>query len=302
MTTTKPKKPLPDGEETLQRRERSQWGEVWHRLRKNKGAMLGLSVVLLLIFIALFSGVFLDYETQVVGQNTANRLQSPSLHHLMGTDEYGRDVFARILYGTKYSLSVGFVAVSIALVCGVFLGAVAGFFGGVWEEIIMRSTDIFSSVPNMLMAIVIVAALGQSMFNLMIAIGLTSIPQFVRITRAAVLTVRNQEYVESARAIGQGNAKIIFSHILPNCLSPIIVQATLRVASAIISASSLSFLGLGVPAPNPEWGAMLSGGRRFIRDYSYMTLFPGLAIMVTVLSLNLFGDGLRDALDPRLKD
>ena len=166
----------------------------------------------------------------------------------------------------------------------------------------MRVTDIFSSVPNMLMALVVVAALGQSMFNLMLAIGITSVPQFVRITRAAVLTVKTQEYVEAARAIGLRSYRIIFSHILPNCLSPIIVQTTLRVASAIISASSLSFLGLGIPAPNPEWGAMLSAGRRFIRDYSYMTLFPGLAIMITVLSLNLVGDGLRDALDPRLKD
>ncbi len=153
----------------------------------------------------------------------------------------------------------------------------------------------------MLMAIVIVSVLGQSIWNLMLAVGITSVPQFVRITRAAVLTVRNQEYVEASKAIGLNNRKIIFKHILPNCLSPIIVQATLRVASAIISASSLSFLGLGVPAPSPEWGALLSGGRKYIRDYSYMTLFPGLAIMITVLALNLMGDGLRDALDPKLK-
>ena len=180
-------------------------------------------------------------------------------------------------------------------------GAVVGYFGGAIEEIIMRSTDILSAVPNMLMAIVIVSVLGQSIWNLMFAVGITSVPQFVRITRAAVLTVRNQEYVEASKAIGLNNRKIIFRHILPNCLSPIIVQATLRVASAIISASSLSFLGLGVPAPDPEWGALLSGGRKYIRDYAYMTFFPGLAIMITVLALNLMGDGLRDALDPKLK-
>lgn len=284
------------------RREMNQTQEVWHRLKKNKGAMLGLIVVVLLILIALFSRYFLDYDTQVIGQNTAERLQQPSKTHIMGTDEYGRDVFYRILYGTQYSLSVGFVAVAIALVFGITLGAIAGYFGGAVEEIIMRATDIFGAVPNMLMAIVIVAAMGQSMLNLMIAIGLTSIPQFVRITRAAVLTVRNQEFIEASRVIGLSKFRIIFFHILPNCMSPIIVQVTLRVASAIISASSLSFLGLGIPAPNPEWGSMLSAGRKFIRDYNYMTLFPGLAIMITVLSLNLLGDGLRDALDPKLKD
>jgi peptide/nickel transport system permease protein len=206
-----------------------------------------------------------------------------------------------LIYGSRFSLSVGIVAVAIALTAGVTLGATAGYYGGTLEIIIMRATDIFSAVPNMLMAIVIVSSLGANTINLMIAVGVTSIPQFVRITRAAVLTVRSQEYIEAARAIGIKESKIIFSHILPNCLSPIIVQTTLRVASAIISASSLSFLGLGVPAPAPEWGSMLSSGRRFIRDFGYMTVFPGIAIMLTVLSLNLLGDGLRDALDPKLK-
>lgn len=284
-----------------QEKQRSQWLETWHRFKKNKGAMMGLIIVLFLCAAALSSNFILDYDTQVIGQNTKERLQQPSSSHLMGTDEYGRDIFYRVLYGARYSLSVGLVAVTIALISGVILGAIAGYFGGIIEEIIMRTTDIFAAVPNMLMAIVIVSALGQGMFNLMIAIGITSIPQFVRITRAAVLTVRNQEFIEASRAIGLSKTKIIFSHILPNCLSPIIVQATLRVGSAIISSSSLSFLGLGIPSPNPEWGSMLSAGRRFIRDYSYMTLFPGLAIMITVLALNLFGDGLRDALDPKLK-
>ena len=288
--------------ETGERKQRSQWAEVWHRLKKDKGAMLGLTVVLLIVFAALAANILLDYDTDVIGMNTRERLQAPSSAHLLGTDEYGRDIFFRILYGARYSLSVGLVAVAIALTLGVLLGAIAGYKGGHIEEVIMRATDIFSSVPNMLMAMVVVSALGQSMFNLMIAIGITSVPQFVRITRAAVLTVRTQEYIESARAIGLSTRKIIMSHILPNCLSPIIVQTTLRVASAIISSSSLGFLGLGIPAPNPEWGSMLSGGRKFIRDYSYMTLFPGLAIMITVLSLNLLGDGLRDALDPKLKN
>ena len=288
-------------DKTAPREARSQMAEVWHQFRRNKGAMVGSAVVLLIVFIALFSDVFLDYDTQVVGQNLADRLQWPSAKHWFGTDELGRDIFFRVLYGTRFSCSVGLVAVTIGLLLGVTLGAIAGFYGGWIEEFIMRSTDILSAVPNMLLAIVIVSVLGQSIWNLMLAVGITSVPEFVRITRAAVLTVRNQEYVEASKAIGLTNRKIIFKHILPNCLSPIIVQATLRVASAIISASSLSFLGLGVPAPSPEWGALLSGGRKYIRDYSYMTLFPGLAIMITVLALNMMGDGLRDSLDPKLK-
>ena len=283
------------------RKARSQMGEVWHQFRRNKGAMVGSAIVLIIVFVALFADVFLDYDTQVVGQNVAERLQWPSARHWFGTDELGRDIFFRVLYGTRFSCSVGLVAVTIGLVIGVTLGAIAGFYGGTLEEVIMRSTDILGAVPNMLMAIVIVSVLGQSIWNLMLAVGITSVPQFVRITRAAVLTVRNQEYVEASKAIGLSNRRIIFKHILPNCLSPIIVQATLRVASAIISASSLSFLGLGVPAPSPEWGALLSGGRKYIRDYSYMTLFPGLARMITVLALNMMGDGLRDSLDPKLK-
>lgn len=288
-------------DKTAPREARSQMAEVWHQFRRNKGAMVGSAVVLLIVFIALFSDVFLDYDTQIVGQNLADRLQWPSAKHWFGTDELGRDIFFRVLYGTRFSCSVGLVAVTIGLLLGVTLGAIAGFYGGWIEELIMRSTDILSAVPNMLLAIVIVSVLGQSIWNLMLAVGITSVPEFVRITRAAVLTVRNQEYVEASKAIGLTNRKIIFKHILPNCLSPIIVQATLRVASAIISASSLSFLGLGVPAPSPEWGALLSGGRKYIRDYSYMTLFPGLAIMITVLALNMMGDGLRDSLDPKLK-
>jgi peptide/nickel transport system permease protein len=243
----------------------------------------------------------LDYDTQVISQNIAERMQKPSAKHIMGTDNLGRDIFFRLLYGTRFSLSVGIVAVAIALTVGTTLGAFAGYYGGAISEIIMRTTDIFAAVPNLLMAIVIVTALGANTVNLMIAVGVTSVPQFVRVTRAAVLTVRTQEYVEAARAIGRSEPAIIFFHILPNCLSPIIVMVTLRIASAIIAASSLSFLGLGVPPPSPEWGSMLSAGRRFLRGYSYMTLFPGLAIMLTVLAFNMVGDGLRDALDPKLK-
>lgn len=285
-----------------QYRKRSRAGEIWHRLKKNKGAMAGLAIIIILALVAIFADVLVDYEKDVIGMTLRDRLQHPGKAHIMGTDDLGRDIFARLIYGSRFSLSVGVVAVAIAVVAGVVLGAFAGYYsGGIVEDIIMRVTDIFAAVPNMLMAIVIVSALGANTMNLMISVGVTSIPQFVRTTRAAVLTVTGQEYIESARAIGESETKIIFKHILPNCLSPIIVRVTLRVSSAIISASSLSFLGLGVPAPNPEWGSMLSTGRAYLRGHSYMTLFPGLAIMITVLAFNMVGDGLRDAMDPKLK-
>ena len=193
------------------------------------------------------------------------------------------------------------MAVFVSLVIGVPLGAIAGYYGKTVETVIMRFTDIFSAVPAILMAVVVVSMLGSNTINLMIAVGISSVPGFVRTTRAAVLTVRNQEYIEAARALGKSDLYIIFLHVLPNCLSPIIVQTTLRVASAIVSASSLSFLGLGIKPPAPEWGALLTAGKGLIRGYSYLTLFPGLAIMITVLAFNLVGDGLRDAMDPKLK-
>lgn len=282
-------------------KKRSTMRNIWNQLKKNKGAILGLVIISIIIILALLAPAIFNYENEVIKQNIPIRLQPPSSQHWLGTDDLGRDVLARIVYGARYSLAVGLVAVAIALVVGVSLGSAAGYIGGVFEDIVMRITDIFSAIPSILMAIAIVASLGKSTLNLMVAVGVSSTPAFVRVARAAVLTIRGEEYVESAKAIGMRGWKIVLVHILPNCVSQIIVQATLRVASAIISASSLSFLGLGVPAPAPEWGNMLSNGRAYIRDYSYLTIFPGLAIMITVLSLNMIGDGLRDALDPKLK-
>lgn len=274
---------------------------VWKRLKKNRGAMIGLVIVFTIVLSAVLAGALLDYDTDVIGLNMTERLQGPSFQHPFGTDELGRDLFARVAYGARYSLLIGIVSIAISLFFGVLLGSVSGYFGGVIDEIIMRVSDALASIPNILMAIAIVSVLGQGTGNLMLAIGLTNVPQFVRITRASVLIVRNQEYIEASSAIGLSNWKIIWGHVLPNCLSPIIVQVTLRIASAIISASSLSFLGLGVQAPAPEWGGLLAAGRKYIRGYGYLTFFPGLAIMLTVLGLNMFGDGLRDALDPKLK-
>lgn len=279
----------------------SQGRIILHNLRKNKGAMIGLFIIVLLTLVAIFADVLFDYEKDVVQVMVSRKLIKPCAEHPFGTDDLGRDILSRVLYGTRYSLSVGLVSTIIGLIIGVFFGALAGYYGGIAEDIIMRANDIISAVPSILMGIVIVSALGASTLNLMIAIGITSVPQFVRITRASVLTVRNQEYIEALRATGVSEARIITFHILPNCMSPIIVQTTLRIASAVIAASSLSFLGLGVPAPAPEWGSMLSMGRQYVRTASYLTIFPGLAILITVLAFNLLGDGLRDAMDPKLR-
>lgn len=275
--------------------------EIWHRFLKNKGALLGLIVLIILILVALTVDFWLPQE-KIVGQNIANKLQGPSKEHWFGTDELGRDLFWRTIYGTKYSLAIGFVAVLVSAIIGVPLGAIAGYFGGKAESIIMRITDIFSAIPPILMAIAIVSVLGRTTFNLMLSVGVSHFSNFVRVTRAAVLTVKNEEYIEASRALGKNDFYIINKHVLPNCLSPIIVQLTLRVAGSIISASSLSFLGIGIKPPTPEWGALLTAGKTFIGGYSYLCLFPGLAIMITVLAFNLVGDGLRDALDPKLKN
>ena len=287
--------------EQLKKRKRSQMTEIWRRMRRNRLAMFGLVIVSILIIVAVFANQIADYNTVAIKQNVVERLQGPSAEHWAGTDEFGRDIFARLVHGARISLLVGVVAVCIALVTGGILGAIAGYFGGTVDSVIMRIMDIFLSIPILLLAIMIVAALGSSMLNLMIAIGLASMPTFARIVRASVLSVKDQEFVEAARAIGAKNNHIILRHIMPNCLSPSIVQATLRVATAILSTASLSFISLGIQAPAPEWGAMLASGRAYIRDAPHIVIIPGLLIMITILSLNLLGDGLRDALDPKLK-
>ena len=282
-------------------KKRSQFEEVWRRLKKNKMAMLGLAIVVFLVLLAVFADFLFDYEEIVIKQNTAIRLQGPSAEHWFGTDEFGRDILARLVHGGRISLVVGVVAVSIALVLGGTLGAISGFFGGKVDMLISRAMDILLAVPSLLLSITIVSALGPSIMNLMIAIAVSSVPGYARIVRSSVMTVRDNEFVEAAKAIGANDAQIIASHILPNCLAPIIVQVSLKVASAILSTSGLSFLGLGVKAPTPEWGSMLSGGRAYLRNAPHLTVFPGLCIMLTILSMNLLGDGLRDALDPKLK-
>jgi len=273
--------------------------DIWRRLRKNPLAMFGLFIVVLLIFFAITADVIAPYK--YYEQNLMNSFQSPSKEHLFGTDEFGRDILSRIIHGSRISLQVGLIAVGISVIFGGFFGAVAGYYGGRIDNLIMRGMDILLSIPSILLAIAIAASLGPGLYNMMVAVGISTTPQYARIIRGSVLSLRGQEFVEAAKAVGSSDTRIIMKHILPNCLAPIIVQSTLGVASAILTAAGLSFIGLGIQPPTPEWGAMLSGGREYIRDYAYMTIFPGLAIMITILALNFLGDGLRDVLDPKLK-
>lgn len=284
----------------MQNNRKSLWGQVFARLRKNRMALFGLAILIGLLLTAVFANVIAPFPYDE--QDLFATLEGPSLTHWFGTDEFGRDILSRIIFGSRISLQVGFVAVGFSVAVGGFLGAVAGYYGGKIDNVIMRFMDVLLSIPQLLLAISVAASLGPGLLNLMLAVGIAAIPQYARLVRASVLSIRDQEFVEAAISVGSSDLRIIFKHILPNCLAPIIVQATLGVAFAILIAAGLSFIGLGLEPPTPEWGAMLSGGREFIRDYPYMTLFPGLAIMITILGLNFLGDGLRDALDPKLRN
>ena len=279
----------------------SQTYEIWRRLKKNKTAVAALIFICILVILAIFADVIADYKTVVIKNNVSQRLQPPSKEHWFGTDGYGRDVFARIVHGARTSLQIGIITTLMSVAGGVIVGSVSGYYGGIVDSIIMRICDVFMSIPAMLLAMATVAALGQGLFNLMIALTIASVPGFARIMRSQILTIRESEYVEAARASGQSDAAIIFQHIIPNAIGPLIVQATLTVASAILSAAGLSYVGLGVEPPQPEWGAMLSEAREYMRQKTYLLLFPGAFIILTALSFNLFGDGLRDAMDPRLR-
>ena len=283
-------------------KKRSQLSLIWHRLRRNKLAMLGLLLMSTILLLAVFADMIADYNKVVVGMNMLERLQPPSAKHWFGTDGYGRDVFARIIHGGRLSLSLSIISMSIAVAVGSLIGAIAGYYGGKIDDYLMRLMDMLLAIPPMLMSISIVAALGRSMVNLMLALALAYMPVFARVIRSSILSVKGQEFVEAAKACGTSDARIIMRHIVPNAVGPIIVQATLAMGSAILTISSLSFMGMGIQPPQPEWGTMLYEGRDLIRTSPYLVIFPGIAIAVSVLSLNLLGDGLRDALDPRLKN
>lgn len=281
---------------------RSFWQDVGRRFIRNNKTIIGLIMLAVIVLMCIYGMIFLDYETQVINQDIPNKLQTPSLEHLFGTDDLGRDIFNRIVYGARYSLFIGFSSTIISLSVGSILGCIAGYFGGKTDNIIMRLTDVFIAIPSTLMAIAVVSALGPNFANLIIAIALGDIPGYARIIRSSVLSIRDNEFVEASVAVGGSSIHIMAQHIFPNTLAALIVQATLGVGYVIIAASGLSYLGLGVMPPAPEWGAMLSEAQAQIRYFPHQVIFPGIAIVVTVLALNLLGDALRDAIDPTLKD
>lgn len=285
---------------TVKNKKESASVAMLRRLQKNKAAMLGLLIFVLLALSALFAPVLAPYDYAAL--DIRNAFQGPSAAHWFGTDELGRDIFTRILYGGRYSLTIGIISVSFALVVGVVVGTIAGYFGGMVDNLIMRFLDIFQSIPGLILTIAISAALGSGFDKTILALSISRIPAFARVLRASIMRVRDQEYLEAAESIRCSKFRIITRYVLPNSWAPLIVEATMGVANTVLTAASLSYIGLGVQPPTPEWGAMLSGAKGYIRDYSYMLTFPGLFIALTVLCLNMLGDGLRDALDPKLKN
>jgi len=275
-------------------------GEFWKRFRRNLPATSGLVVLLVLICLSFAAPLVTAYDP--LKQNLIESLEGPSAAHLMGTDYLGRDILSRILYGGRLTLTIGFLAVGLGVVIGVPLGGISGYFGGWIDLVIQRIADILLSFPSFLLAITLVAMLGIGVRNVVISVGILAIPSFIRLVRGSVLSIREQLYVEAARSIGATDLRIILRHVLPNAMVPVIINATLNLGYAITTAAGLGFLGLGVPPQTPEWGAMLGEARNYIFSHAYMITFPGIVIFLAIASFNLVGDGLRDALDPRLKN
>lgn len=273
--------------------------QVWKNFRRNPVALTALLILLAMVVVAVVSGFVFDYNTQVVGLNPADRLQSPNSAHWFGTDAFGRDVFIRVIYGARYSLFIGIVTSAVSMLLGIIIGASCAYFGGIYDIVMMRVMDSIVCIPSMLLMLALVAVLGKGMNGIIIALIATSVPGFSRIVRSIVLNVVHQEYVEAAVACGTSHREIIVRHILPNCFGPILVDVLMSVAGCIMAASSLSYLGMGVQVPAPEWGAMLSDATPLLRAYPYLAIFPGIAIVLTSLCFNLIGDGLTDALDPK---
>jgi peptide/nickel transport system permease protein len=290
------------GLKKLKLKKKGRAKEIWRRFKKNKTAMAGLFIFTAIMFVVIFADAIVPYGASIT-QKISNRFISPGAKgHIFGTDNFGRDIMARIVHGSRNSLLVGIGAVAIGIVIGGLLGAIAGFYGGVADSLIVRTMDTVMCIPLMLLVLSIVAALGASLVNVLIAMMIANVPHYIRIVRAAVLSVVGQDYIEAAKACGTPNFWIILKHVIPNAIGPIIVQATMAVGTMIINAAGISFLGMGIQPPTPEWGAMLNEAKNYMVDYPYTVIFPGLSIGLTALSLNLMGDGLRDALDPRLKD
>ena len=278
----------------------NQLRRMWYSFCKRKVAVLGLVIVLIYIIVAIFAPLLAPYDP--VKQDLANMLQTPGPKHLLGTDEMGRDILSRIIYGARMSMKVGFYAVGVAFVIGIPLGIFAGYFGGKVDLLIMRAMDVLLAFPGILLSIVFVSVLGPNLDNAILSVGIYTVPNFARMARGETLALRNSEFIEAARAMGSGDIRIVFSHILINIVSPMIVMGTLSFGTAIITTSGMGFLGIGAQPPTPEWGAMLSSGRQYLLVAPHVTTYTGLAILFLVLGLNLLGDGLRDVLDPKMKD
>ena len=281
-------------------KKNNQMKEIWRRFRKSKTAMLGLILLAFVILIAIFADLIVPYSEAVT--QSSMRLQGPSADPWFGTDNLGRDVFARVVHGSRYSLWIGVSTSVLSLIIGGLLGAAAGYYGKAIDNVIMRLTDVVMTVPPILLSLAVVAALGANLRNLLIAITISCVPSMVRMVRSVVLTVVDQDYIEAAKSYGSSDIRVILKYVIPNALGPIIVTTTMNVAAMILSAAGLSFLGMGVQPPSPEWGALLSDARQFMFSAPYLLYFPGVFIVIAALSFNLAGDGLRDALDPKLKN
>lgn len=281
-------------------RKNSRLSEVWRRLKKNRLAVVSLFILLALFLVAIFAPVLAPYGYEE--EDFSLSFAGSSAEHLLGTDRLGRDILSRLIYGSRQSLQMGIYSTVLAAVAGIIIGAIAGYYGGWVDNLLMRILDIYQGIPMFLLCVTLAAVLGPSLRNAVIAIGISSVPIFARLMRASVLTVGDAEYIEAARAINTSNARIIWTEIIPNAISPLIVSITMNMGSAVLAGAGLSFIGLGVEAPIPEWGAMISDARNFLREHGTLALYPGICVMLTVLAFNLLGDGLRDALDPRLKD
>lgn len=281
--------------------EYSSWELIGYRFRKNKLAMLGVFMFAFIVAVTIIAPMFIPYE-MVISQDVRNRLQSPNAEHIFGTDELGRDMFARILYGGRISLLCGIAIIAIAFVFGAVIGGVSGFIGGKIDTVLMRIVDALMAVPPALLAMAIITAMGNGVFNLVLALAIAQIPRFARTVRSSVLTLRNMEYIEAAKCYGSSSMRTIVKHILPNGIGPIVVSATLTLGAVILSISSMGYLGLGVASPTPEWGTIISENKINIRYYPYLGLIPGLCIMFSVMAVNFIGDGLRDAFDPKSKN
>ncbi|MDR1589873.1 MAG: ABC transporter permease [Oscillospiraceae bacterium] len=282
------------------RKKKSRIGEIWRQLKKNKIAVISLWVIVFVVLVAIFAPLLAPYSYEQ--QDRTDPFASPSIKHLLGTDKMGRDVFSRLIWGSRQSLQIGAVSTAISAIAGIILGAIAGYYGGWLDNLLMRLLDIYQSIPMFLLCVTFAAVLGPSLRNAVIAIGISMVPGFARLMRASILSIREMEYVEAARSINASNGRIIRKHIIPNAISPLIVSITMGVGSSALAGAGLSFIGLGVQPPIPEWGGMISDARSIMRAHGELAMYPGICVIITVLAFNLLGDGLRDALDPRLKN